>query len=150
MMSGVAHVIGMKPIFKFVFSSGPLSCAMACKLATGNTLAMAAMAVFLPTARKKLRRSASCGNKALTKSSLDELLAVSLKLGCLGACTQCGCGSIGRDFGMVVGRRVITPTAAFQHQGTIGVVGVKELRHGRQPLFNEDKRHYANNAPTFS
>jgi hypothetical protein len=31
---------------------------------------------------------------------------------------------------MVVGRRVITPTAALQHQGTIGVVRVKELRHG--------------------
>jgi hypothetical protein len=30
----------------------------------------------------------------------------------------------------VVGRRVITPATAFQHQGTIGVVGVKELRHG--------------------
>ena len=57
MMSGVAQVIGMKPIFKLGFSSGPLSWAMACKLATGNTLAMAAMAVFLPTARKKLRRS---------------------------------------------------------------------------------------------
>ena len=67
MMSGVAQVIGMKPIFKLGFSRGPFSCAMACRLATGSTLAMAAMAVFWPTARKKFRRSWSCGNKALTK-----------------------------------------------------------------------------------
>ena len=68
--------------------------------------------------------------QGLHQSSLDKFLAVSLKLGCLGACTQCGCRSICRDFGMVIGRRVITPATAFQHQGTIGVVGVKELGHG--------------------
>ena len=67
MMSGVAQVIGMKPILRLVFSKGPLLCAKACKLATGNTLAMAAMAVFLPTARKNRRRSSSCGNSDLTK-----------------------------------------------------------------------------------
>ena len=36
-------------------------------LQPGKTLAIAAMAVFLPTARRKRRRSLSCGNKALTK-----------------------------------------------------------------------------------
>ena len=59
MISGVAQVIGMKPIFSSFFSSAPLSCAMACRLATGSTLAMAAMAVPLPTARRKRRRTAS-------------------------------------------------------------------------------------------
>ena len=75
MMSGVAQVMGMKPIFRLVFSSAPFSWAMACMLATGNTLAMAAMAVLLPTAFRKRRRTASCGNNALTSvASMNSLL----------------------------------------------------------------------------
>ncbi len=75
MISGVAQVIGMKPIFRSVFSSAPFSCAMACRLATGSTLAMAAMAVPLPTARRKRRRTSSCGNSALTRvASMNSLL----------------------------------------------------------------------------
>ena len=76
MISGVAQVIGMKPILRLVFSSAPcFSCAMACMLATGNTLAMAAMAVPLPTALMKRRRTASCGNSALTSvASMNSLL----------------------------------------------------------------------------
>ena len=70
MISGVAQVIGMKPIFRLVFSSEPgflpASCAMACMLATGSRLEIAAMAVPLPTARRKRRRTASCGKIALT------------------------------------------------------------------------------------
>ena len=75
MINGVAQVIGMKPILRLVFSSAPFSCAMACRLATGSTLAMAAMAVPLPTARRKLRRTSSWGNMALTSvASINSLL----------------------------------------------------------------------------
>ena len=78
MISGVAQVMGMKPIFRLVFSREPAflpaSCAMACMLATGNTLAMAAMAVPLPTARKKSRRTFSCGKIAFIKvASMNSL-----------------------------------------------------------------------------
>ena len=41
MMSGVAQVIGMKPIFKSFFSSGAFSCAIALSAASGNKLASA-------------------------------------------------------------------------------------------------------------
>ena len=75
MIRGVAQVIGMKPIFRSFFSSAPFSWAMACRLATGNTLAMAAMAVLLPTARRKRRRTASWGKMALTRvASMNSLL----------------------------------------------------------------------------
>ena len=71
MISGVAQVIGMKPILRLVFSSSPgflpASCAIACMLATGSRLEMAAIAVPLPTARKKRLRTSSCGKMALTK-----------------------------------------------------------------------------------
>ena len=75
MISGVAQVIGMKPIFKSFFSSAFLSWAMACRLARGSTLPMAAIAVPLPTARRKRRRMSSCGNRALTSvASMNSLL----------------------------------------------------------------------------
>lgn len=64
MISGVAQVIAMKPIFRSVFSSGFLSCAIACNDATGSTFASAARAVLAPTARKKARRTSSTGNSA--------------------------------------------------------------------------------------
>ncbi|MCY1368026.1 hypothetical protein D9M68_743940 [compost metagenome] len=75
MISGVAQVMGMKPILRLVFSSAPLSCAMACMVPTGSTLAMAAMAVPLPTARRNRRRCSSCGNSAFTSvASMNSLL----------------------------------------------------------------------------
>ena len=49
MMSGVAQVIGMKPIFKSFFSSGALSCAIAVNAPNGNKLAIAPSAVEDPT-----------------------------------------------------------------------------------------------------
>ena len=64
MISGVAQVMGMKPIFRSFFSGAPLSCAIACRLAMGSTLPMAAIAVRRPTARRNLRRCASCGKSA--------------------------------------------------------------------------------------
>ena len=75
MMSGVAQVMGMKPILRSFFSIGPLSCAMACRLATGSTLAIAAEAVRRPTALRKRRRRASCGNSALTRAASTKRLA---------------------------------------------------------------------------
>ena len=59
MISGVAQLIGMKPIFRFFFSSGPFSSAIACSDCSGSTLAMAAIAVPMPTALRKRRRVAS-------------------------------------------------------------------------------------------
>ena len=67
MISGVAQVMAMKPIFRSFFSGVPLSCAMACSEAMGSTEAMAARAVLAPTARKKPRRTLSTGNSALTR-----------------------------------------------------------------------------------
>ena len=58
-------VIGMKPTFSFCFSRGPVPCAKASLAAVnGNRLPIAAMAVPLPTARRKLRRNWSFGNRA--------------------------------------------------------------------------------------
>ncbi len=102
MISGVAQVIGMKPIFRSFFSTAPplpASCAIACRLAIGNTLPTAAIAVWRPTALMKLRRSASCGNSAfisvastnsfdsastsaLTPRALSSAAAWSASLGC--------------------------------------------------------------------
>lgn len=65
MISGLAQVMGMKPIFRSFFSRPFFSCAMACKLAIGSTLAMAAIAVRRPTPFRKARRTGSCGNSAL-------------------------------------------------------------------------------------
>jgi hypothetical protein len=48
---------------------------------------------------------------------------------------------------------MIAPAAAFEHQGSIGVVRVKELRHGNLFSWNtihSEKKHYANNGPTLS
>jgi hypothetical protein len=94
MISGVAQVVGMKPIFRSFFSSAPpLSWAMACRLATGNTLPMAAMALPLPTARKKRRRTASCGNSALTRlasmKSLDSASNSAVSLRAVHSATAC-------------------------------------------------------------
>lgn len=147
-MSGVAHVIGMKPIFKLVFQAA---------LCLEPWLASWPQAThwrwppwrFLAHRAQKIAALFILWKQGLHQSSLDEFLAVSLKLGCLGTCTQCGGRSICRNFGMVVGRRMITPAAAFQHQGTIGVVRVKELRHGGN-LFQSRQEALCNNAPTFS
>jgi hypothetical protein len=70
MISGVAQVIGMKPILSSRFSSEPgLSCAIACIAPIGRTEAIAARAVLTPTACKKRRRKPSCGNSALTSAA---------------------------------------------------------------------------------
>jgi hypothetical protein len=67
MISGLAHVMAMNPIFRSFFSSGPRSCAMACSAPMGRTDAMAARAVFAPTAFRKRRRTLSTGNSAFTR-----------------------------------------------------------------------------------
>jgi hypothetical protein len=64
MMSGVAQVIGMKPIFKSVFSGLPLACASASSAPNGKNVESTALAVEAPTARRKRRRTASTGNSA--------------------------------------------------------------------------------------
>src|SRR5690606_6018575 len=65
MMIGVAQVMGMKPIFRRVFSRGPEDSRNACLAAArGKKLPIADSAVPAPTARKKRRRTASCGNSA--------------------------------------------------------------------------------------
>ena len=68
MMSGVAQVMAIKPILMLLFSSEPFfSCAIACNWLIGNREEIADIAVAPPTARKKLRRTLSCGNNAFTK-----------------------------------------------------------------------------------
>jgi hypothetical protein len=72
MISGVAQVMAMKPIFRSFFSSGALSWAMACSEVSapmGSTEAMAARAVLAPTAFRKPRRTLSTGNRALTMAA---------------------------------------------------------------------------------
>ena len=68
----------MKPIFRSFFSSGPFSWAMACRLVSapaGKAAAMAAIALRLPTAFRKVRRTGSCGKMALTNvASMNSLL----------------------------------------------------------------------------
>ncbi len=64
MISGLAQVIEMKPIFRSFFSGGFFSCAMASSAPNGKTEATAAYAVDAPTARRKRRRVASPGMSA--------------------------------------------------------------------------------------
>ena len=66
MISGVAQVMAMKPIFRSFFSSGPGVAAIASSAPIGSSEAIAARAVFAPTAFRKRRRSVSFGNSALT------------------------------------------------------------------------------------
>jgi hypothetical protein len=73
--------------------------------------------------------------QGLDQGGLDELLAVGLELGSLRAGTQLGGGGIGGHLGVVVGWRMIASAAALEHQGTVGVVGVKEFRHGGLALL---------------
>ena len=113
MMSGVAQVMGMKPTLRSFFSSLPFSCAMASRAPRGKTLAMAAIAVFAPTARRKRRRSASFGKSAF-------ITAV--------------CRAWPREgFGVARGGRVLgggRVAAAGAGEAGIGVVGVLEQAHG--------------------
>ena len=112
MISGVAQVMGMKPIFRSFFSSAPVvPCAIACSDAMGSTLEMAAIAVLRPTAFRKRRRSASCGNSAFTSAASTKLAdsasksAVSLRVrnsaaawsAALGCWPQAQCISKGRS-----------------------------------------------------
>ena len=76
MMSGLAQVIAIKPIFKSFFSFEPLSSANACKALKGKTELIAALAVFAPTALKKPRRTESTGNSAFTKAASIKSLEV--------------------------------------------------------------------------
>lgn len=69
MISGVAQLMGMKPIFRLVFSSGPRSSAIACSDVSGSTLEMAAIAVPTPTAWRKRRRVTSLGKSARTAAA---------------------------------------------------------------------------------
>lgn len=57
-------------------------------------------------------------------------IAAGLEVGGFAAGAQGGGGSVGVRFGVVVGQRVVAATAALHHQGAIGVVRVKEVRHG--------------------
>ena len=59
MISGVAHVIAIKPIFKSGFSRGALSWAIACKAPTGRKPDSALIAPPVPTAFKNARRRLS-------------------------------------------------------------------------------------------
>src|SRR5207248_864154 len=64
MISGVAQVIGMKPIFRSGFSGLPFSCASASSVPNGNSDDTTALAADAPTAVRNLRLSACCGNSA--------------------------------------------------------------------------------------
>ncbi len=71
MISGVAQVIAMKPIFRSRFSSGPPpfappSCAIASSAPSGSSEVIAARAVVAPTACRKRRRRGSLGSSAFT------------------------------------------------------------------------------------
>src|SRR6202521_5059069 len=66
MMMGVAQVIGMKPILRFVFSGGPPAAKASVAAFNGRNWPMAASAVDAPTACRKARRAGSVGNSART------------------------------------------------------------------------------------
>ena len=78
---GVAQVMGRKPILTSGFSSGALSWVMAVSVPSGSTLAMAAMAVLRPTARRNARRRAASGKRA--RSAADSS-ALALRFSSLG------------------------------------------------------------------
>src|SRR5262245_63350186 len=64
MMIGVAQVIGMKPTLRSFFSMAPPCANTSVAVRSGKTCESAASAVEAPTALRKLRRAASCGNTA--------------------------------------------------------------------------------------
>ena len=64
MMMGVAQVIGMKPIFRSVFSGLPVCANTSVAVAMGKKVETAAAAVDAPTAFRKPRRCMSFGNSA--------------------------------------------------------------------------------------
>jgi hypothetical protein len=69
MMIGEAQVIGMKPILRSAFSSARGVCASASAArSSGKIEARAAAAVPAPTARRNVRRVASCRNNAFTSA----------------------------------------------------------------------------------
>jgi hypothetical protein len=70
MISGVAQVIGMKPIFRSRFSSARgLSCAIACMEPIGSTDAIAARAVLAPTALQEAPAQAIVGEQRRTRAA---------------------------------------------------------------------------------
>jgi hypothetical protein len=93
---------------------------------------------FLAHSAQKVSALLVLWKQGLDQGGFNELLTVRFKFGSFGARTQSGCCSIGRNFCMVVGGGVIATAAAFEHQGTIGVIRIKELRHGN--LFSVKTR----------
>ena len=94
---------------------------------------------FLAHRAQKVSALLVLWKQGLDQGGFNELLAVGFEFGSFRACTQSGCSGIGRYFRMMVCRRMISPATAFQHQGTIGVIGIKELRHGN--LFSLNTTH---------
>jgi hypothetical protein len=118
MISGVAQVIGMKPILRLVFSSGHRQ--HAGDRRHGGAFAHGAQetAAFLV-----LRED------GLDQRGLDELVAVGLELGGLAAAAQLDGRAVGHHLGVVVGQCVVASARALHHEWTVGVVGVEEFGH---------------------
>src|SRR5688572_11057080 len=88
MMIGVPHVIGMKPTLRFGFSILPLCANASLAAASGKSDEIAASAVPLPTACRKLRRVESSGKSArMTAFSTTRLCSASASVGWLCACS---------------------------------------------------------------
>src|SRR5258708_35948323 len=83
MMRGVAHVIGMKPMLRFFFSSGALSCAIVWREAKGKRVEIAAAAVGAPTAWRNRRRWLSLGKSALSAAASRFSLSLTACCSCV-------------------------------------------------------------------
>ena len=116
MMMGVAQVMGMKPTLRSFFSGAPPWAKASRAVASGNTEAIAAIAVAVPTVFRNSRRWASTGKTARrTAASTTRLKRCSSLAGTAG---QAG----------VVGRRMVAAAAAALLQQGLGIERV--LEHG--------------------
>ena len=92
MIRGLAQVIGMKPIFRSVFSRlPPFSWAIASSAPKGTRVEIAAQAVDAPTTERKRRRSPSSGKMArITAPCTTRRLSPSTSPGASAAsCSAC-------------------------------------------------------------
>ena len=94
MMMGVAQVIGIKPIFTDCFSRLPTCAKASFAMPSGKNVEIADSAVPAPTARRKRRRSSSCGNSArITADSTTRACSASLPLANWSVSTAASCSA---------------------------------------------------------
>src|SRR5882672_1607485 len=140
MMSGVAQVIGMKPIFRSFFSSAPLSCAIASSAPKGTRPEIAASAVDEPIADRNRLRVASSGNSArITADWITRLLSASGLLSS-GTSRTASCSACDRCF----------PQGHAAPSRTSGLKGLLKADMSRPPeMFEMLPRTTASSVPTW-